>query len=85
MAQTQTGVGAPGPTCLTCSTQRQPTAFYWKLTILACLGGFLFGYDTSNIGAALNFVPYHLSSFWLGLSGGRRPRWALRPGRSWPS
>jgi MFS family permease len=46
--------------------QRQPTAFYWKLTILACLGGFLFGYDTSNIGAALNFVPYHLSSFWLG-------------------
>ena len=42
------------------------TAFYWKLTILACLGGFLFGYDTSNIGAALNFVPYHLSSFWLG-------------------
>jgi MFS transporter, SP family, arabinose:H+ symporter len=46
--------------------QRQPTAFYWKLTILACLGGFLFGYDTSNIGSALNFIPYHLSSFWLG-------------------
>ena len=46
--------------------QRQPTAFYWKLTILACLGGFLFGYDTSNIGSALNFVPYHLNSFWLG-------------------
>ena len=34
--------------------------------MLACLGGFLFGYDTSNIGAALNFVPYHLSSFWTG-------------------
>jgi MFS transporter, SP family, arabinose:H+ symporter len=46
--------------------QRVPTRFYWQLTVLACLGGFLFGYDTSNIGAALNFVPYHLSSFWTG-------------------
>jgi sugar porter (SP) family MFS transporter len=46
--------------------QRVPTRFYWQLTLLACLGGFLFGYDTSNIGAALNFVPYHLSSFWTG-------------------
>jgi sugar porter (SP) family MFS transporter len=38
----------------------QPTAFYWQLTLLATLGGFLFGYDTSNIGSALNFVPYGL-------------------------
>jgi SP family arabinose:H+ symporter-like MFS transporter len=45
---------------------RAPTAFYWKLTVLSTLGGFLFGYDTSNIGAALNFVPYHLSGFWQG-------------------
>ncbi|HEY1775122.1 MAG TPA: sugar porter family MFS transporter [Solirubrobacteraceae bacterium] len=45
---------------------RSPTAFYWKLTLLSTLGGFLFGYDTSNIGAALNFVPYHLSAFWQG-------------------
>ena len=65
MAQTQTGEGA-GTNVLDVLDQRQPTAFYWKLTILACLGGFLFGYDTSNIGSALNFVPYHLSSFWLG-------------------
>ena len=43
-----------------------PTAFYWKLTLLSTLGGFLFGYDTSNIGAALNFVPYHLTGFWPG-------------------
>jgi SP family arabinose:H+ symporter-like MFS transporter len=56
MAQTQTGEGA-GTNVLDVLDQRQPTAFYWKLTILACLGGFLFGYDTSNIGAALNFVP----------------------------
>jgi sugar porter (SP) family MFS transporter len=43
-----------------------PTSFYWRLTLLATLGGFLFGYDTSNIGSALNFVPYHLSGFWQG-------------------
>lgn len=40
-----------------------PTRFYWSLTLLATLGGFLFGYDTSNIGAALNFIPYHLGDF----------------------
>jgi MFS transporter, SP family, arabinose:H+ symporter len=40
--------------------QRAPTSFYWQLTLLATLGGFLFGYDTSNIGSALNFVPYNL-------------------------
>jgi len=32
----------------------------------ATLGGFLFGYDTSNIGSALNFVPYHLHGLALG-------------------
>ncbi|HEX6454441.1 MAG TPA: sugar porter family MFS transporter [Trebonia sp.] len=40
--------------------QRTPTSLYWQLTLLATLGGFLFGYDTSNIGSALNFVPYGL-------------------------
>ncbi len=40
-----------------------PTAFIWRLTLLATLGGFLFGYDTSNIGAALTFIPYQLNSF----------------------
>jgi SP family arabinose:H+ symporter-like MFS transporter len=45
---------------------RVPTAFYWQLTLLATLGGFLFGYDTSNIGSALNFVPYHLHGLALG-------------------
>src|SRR5579863_8451182 len=51
---------------LTALDERVPTAFYWKLTLLSTLGGFLFGYDTSNIGAALNFVPYHLTGFWQG-------------------
>ena len=45
---------------------RIPTGFYWYLAVLACIGGFLFGYDTSNIGSALNFIPYHLSSFATG-------------------
>jgi sugar porter (SP) family MFS transporter len=34
--------------------------------LLATIGGFLFGYDTADIGSALNFVPYHLGSFALG-------------------
>ena len=51
---------------LTALDQRAPTTFYWSLTLLATIGGFLFGYDTANIGAALNFVPYDLSGFALG-------------------
>ena len=43
-----------------------PTAFIWRLTLLATLGGFLFGYDTSNIGAALQFIPYQLNAFGTG-------------------
>ncbi|HLI60713.1 MAG TPA: sugar porter family MFS transporter [Solirubrobacteraceae bacterium] len=46
-----------------------PSGFIWRLTILSCLGGLLFGFDTSNIGSALNFVPksYGLTSgFWSG-------------------
>jgi SP family arabinose:H+ symporter-like MFS transporter len=46
--------------------QNVPTRFLWSLTLLATLGGFLFGYDTSNIGSALPFIEkhvYHLGSF----------------------
>src|SRR5579875_3159597 len=46
--------------------QQVPSSFYWSLTLLATLGGFLFGYDTSNIGSALNFVPYHLGGWTQG-------------------
>src|SRR6202007_3381210 len=42
------------------------TRFLWSLTLLETLGGILFGYDTSNIGAALKFVPYHLGAFGSG-------------------
>ena len=45
---------------LTTRDDRIPTAFHWQLTLLATLGGFLFGHHTSNIGSALNFVPYNL-------------------------
>lgn len=51
---------------LTALDRRAPTAFYWQLTVLATLGGFLFGYDTSNIGSALNFVPYDLKGLAMG-------------------
>src|SRR5579859_3898352 len=64
MAQPQ--AGESGTSVLTTLDDRVPTAFYWQLTLLATLGGFLFGYDTSNIGSALNFVPYHLQGLALG-------------------
>jgi len=51
---------------LTALDEKAPTSFYWQLTLLATLGGFLFGYDTSNIGSALNFVPSGLHGLALG-------------------
>jgi SP family arabinose:H+ symporter-like MFS transporter len=42
------------------------TTFYWYLALLACVGGFLFGYDTAVIGSVLVFIPYHLGSFATG-------------------
>src|SRR6266567_7981745 len=56
----------PGRNVLEDLDSRIPTNFYWYLAVLACVGGFLFGYDTANIGSALSFIPYHLSSFWTG-------------------
>ena len=56
----------PGRNVLADLDSRIPTSFYWYLAVLACIGGFLFGYDTSNIGSALGFIPYHLSSFATG-------------------
>src|SRR6201996_4677105 len=58
--------GDDGRDILTELDQRPPTSFYWQLSLLATLGGFLFGYDTSNIGSALNFVPYNLHGLALG-------------------
>lgn len=55
-----------GGNVLTALDQRPPTSQYWSLTLLATLGGFLFGFDTSNIGSALPFLPYDLGNFWTG-------------------
>jgi MFS family permease len=45
---------------------QKATKFYWYLTVLACVGGFLFGYDTSVVGSVLNFIPYQLSDLATG-------------------
>jgi len=45
---------------------QKATGFYWYLTVLACVGGFLFGYDTSVVGSVLNFIPYNLSDLATG-------------------
>jgi MFS transporter, SP family, arabinose:H+ symporter len=64
---TETRVAHPSPrNVLEDLDSRIPTNYYWYLALLACVGGFLFGYDTANIGSALGFIPYHLSSFWTG-------------------
>src|SRR6478752_3825952 len=42
------------------------SGLYWYLALLACIGGFLFGYDTAVIGSVLDFIPYKLSDFWTG-------------------
>jgi SP family arabinose:H+ symporter-like MFS transporter len=42
------------------------TSFYWYLSVLSCIGGFLFGYDTADIGSVLDFIPYKLSDFATG-------------------
>jgi MFS transporter, SP family, arabinose:H+ symporter len=42
------------------------TSFYWYLAVLSCIGGFLFGYDTADIGSVLDFIPYKLNSFATG-------------------
>ena len=55
-----------GRDLLTVLDDQPARGFYFRLSLLATLGGFLFGYDTSNIGSALNFVPYHLHGLVLG-------------------
>ncbi|MGE5135970.1 MAG: MFS transporter [Gemmatimonadota bacterium] len=71
MTQVNTG----GNNVLTALDRRVPTSFIWSLTLLATIGGFLFGYDTANIGSALNFVPYPLTGFALAAAIGAAVDW----------
>ncbi|HKT57611.1 MAG TPA: sugar porter family MFS transporter [Microbacterium sp.] len=41
--------------------------FYIYLAILATIGGFLFGFDSSNIGSALVFLPFKLGPLAIGI------------------
>jgi sugar porter (SP) family MFS transporter len=66
VAETQEQPAEAEPGVLASLDQRAPTSFYWYLALLATIGGFLFGYDTSDIGSALQFLPYHLSGFVTG-------------------
>lgn len=38
-----------GDNVLTALDEQHPAALYWQRTLLAPLGGFLFGYDTSKV------------------------------------
>lgn len=38
------------------------SGFFWLFTLLATIGGFLFGYDTSNIGIVQGFLPVSYTS-----------------------
>lgn len=78
-----TAIDTGGRNVLADLDKRVPTSFYWSLTLLATIGGFLFGYDTANIGSALPFVPYPLNGFALATWSPAR-RWARRPAPSSP-
>src|ERR1039458_9060236 len=81
MAQTQTGEGA-GTNVLDVLDQRQPTAFYWELTILACLGGAPGAAGTVDwrlilgLGAAAALIGLALRT-----QMPESPRWLLRQGK----
>jgi SP family arabinose:H+ symporter-like MFS transporter len=64
---TQIETGRPsGRNVLSELDAKGATSFYWYLAVLSCIGGFLFGYDTADIGSVLAFIPYHLNDFWTG-------------------
>ncbi len=54
MKTTGTGTGEP---ILERLDNGKTSRFFWLLTVLSTIGGFLFGYDTSNIGIVEGFLP----------------------------
>ncbi|QDP95252.1 sugar porter family MFS transporter [Microlunatus elymi] len=47
---------------------REIGSFYIYLAVLATIGGFLFGFDSSNIGSALVFLPFDLGAVGTGIT-----------------
>ncbi len=66
MAQSQTPARGDETNVLAHLDTTAMSGLYWYLALLACIGGFLFGYDTAVIGSVLDFIPYKLSDFWTG-------------------
>ncbi len=59
--------GGGGAGILATLDNRPIGRFYIFLAILATIGGFLFGFDTANIGSALVFLPFKLGDFGTGI------------------
>jgi sugar porter (SP) family MFS transporter len=66
MAQSETPARGDETNVLAHLDTTAMSGLYWYLALLACIGGFLFGYDTAVIGSVLDFIPYKLSDFWTG-------------------
>ena len=66
MAQSQTPARGDETNVLAHLDATAMSGLYWYLALLACIGGFLFGYDTAVIGSVLDFIPYKLGDFWTG-------------------
>jgi sugar porter (SP) family MFS transporter len=48
--------------------QREIGSLYYYLAVLATIGGFLFGFDSANIGSALVFLPFDLGPVGTGIT-----------------
>ncbi|MCG7309090.1 sugar porter family MFS transporter [Brachybacterium sp. ACRRE] len=58
----------PGGGVLAALDARDVKGLYLYLAVLATIGGFLFGFDSSNIGSALVFLPFDLGSWGTGIT-----------------
>ena len=62
------GSGTAGGGFLAALDTRDNGRLYIYLAILATIGGFLFGFDSSNIGSALPFLPFDLGAVGIGIT-----------------
>jgi sugar porter (SP) family MFS transporter len=59
--------GAAGGGVLDQLDRREIGSLYIYLAVLATIGGFLFGFDSANIGSALVFLPFELGAIGTGI------------------